>query len=239
MGQRSVQVVADANTIAVAAAERIISIADRKLDFSIALSGGSTPKTLYQLLATEEYSKRARWKNWRVYFGDERCVPPTDNDSNYRMAMESLLDHVPLPEGQIFRMKGEGDPHQAAMDYGMLLKREFGDGGLDVVLLGMGDDGHTASLFPHTAALDETYHRCVANYVEKMKTWRITMSAPFINRARQVIVMVSGAAKALRVEQVLQGPADPHTLPIQMIDPASGELLWLMDAAAAGMDLTD
>jgi 6-phosphogluconolactonase len=236
MGERSIQVVGDADAIAAAAAEKIISIADGKGDFSIALARGSTPKTLYQLLAREDYSKRMRWKDWRVYFGDERCVPPGHPESNYRMACEALLDQVPIPEGQVFRMKGEGEPEEAAKDYGRLLKQDFGDGGLDVVLLGMGEDGHTASLFPDTAALDEKDHRCVANYVEKLKTWRVTMSVPFINRARQIIVMVSGAAKARRIEQVLQGPSDPHTLPIQMIDPVEGEMLWLMDAAAAGMN---
>src|SRR5580658_1249041 len=133
MSNRSIRVVADPNAIAAAAAEKIISIADSKPDFSIALSGGSTPKTLYQLLATEPYSKRIRWKNWRVYFGDERSVPPTHPDSNYRMACEALLDHVPIPPDQVFRMKGESDPQQAATDYGKLLKQDFGDGGLDVI----------------------------------------------------------------------------------------------------------
>jgi 6-phosphogluconolactonase len=235
MSNRSIHVVPDPNAIAAAAAEKIIALAEGKSDFSIALAGGSTPKTLYSLLANKKYSDRIQWETWRVYFGDERCVAPTDKDSNYRMAKESLLDHVSISISQIFRMKGEGDPQQAAIDYGKLLKRDFGDGGPDVVLLGMGDDGHTASLFPHTLALSETEHRCVANYVEKLKTWRITMSAPFINRARQVIVMVSGANKGRRVEQVLQGPPDPQELPIQMIDPEDGELLWLMDAPAAGM----
>ena len=149
---------------------------------------------------------------------------------------ESLLDEVAIPPANIHRMKGEIDPNQAAIEYGQLLKADFGDGGLDVVLLGMGDDGHTASLFPHSAALGETHHRCVANWVEKFKTWRITMSAPFINRAKQVIVMVSGAGKAKRVQEVLEGPANPTELPIQMIDPGEGEMLWLLDAPAAAME---
>lgn len=236
MSNRSIRVVADVDAIAAAAAKTIISIADERGDFSIALSGGGTPKTLYQLLATEAYSKRIRWKDWRVYFGDERCVPPGHPDSNYRIACEALLDHVPIPQRQVFRIKGEEGPEHAAKDYGKLLKRDFGDGGLDVVLLGMGADGHTASLFPHTAALEEREHRCVANYLEKLKSWRITMSAPFINRARQIIVMVSGSAKARRIEQVLQGPIDANTLPIQMINPVGGQMLWLMDVAAAGMN---
>jgi len=239
MSTPTIQVVPDASAIAVAAAQKIIEIADAAIphrgNFSIALSGGSTPKTLFQLLATDYFIKRIDWKNWQIYFGDERCVPPAHPDSNFRMARESLLDHVDIPPDHIHRMKGEIEPQQAAIEYGQLLKQNFGDAGLDVILLGMGDDGHTASLFPHTAALAESHHRCVANYVEKLGVWRITMTAPFINRAGQIIVMVSGAAKAKRIDQVLTGPRDPQTLPIQMIDPTDGNLLWLMDAPAAGM----
>jgi 6-phosphogluconolactonase len=240
MSKPTIQVVADANAIAAAAAEKIIELADVAISqrggFSIALSGGSTPKTLFQLLATDSYIKRIDWKNWQIYFGDERCVPPTHADSNFRMASEALLDHVPIQPDHIHRMKGEIEPQQVAIEYGQVLKQNFGDGGLDVILLGMGDDGHTASLFPHTAALNEMNHRCVANYVEKLGVWRITMTAPFINRSRQVIIMVSGAAKAQRIEQVLLGPIDPQSLPIQMIAPFDGGLLWIMDVAAAAMD---
>lgn len=236
----SIQVVANSDAIAAAAAERIIALANDAIvqegRFSIALSGGSTPKTLYTLLASDNYIKRIDWKSWHIYFGDERCVPPTHADSNFRMASEALLDQVPIVPDNVHRMKGEIEPQQSAVEYGQLLKRDFGEGGLDLVLLGMGDDGHTASLFPHTAALAETHHRCVANYVEKLKAWRITLTAAFINRARQVIIMVSGGAKAQRVEEVLQGPADHQRLPIQMISPQRGGLLWIMDSAAAGMD---
>jgi 6-phosphogluconolactonase len=240
MSNPIIQVVSDAPAIAAAAAEKIVELANAAISqrggFSIALSGGSTPKTLFQLLATDSYTKRIDWKNWQIYFGDERCVPPIHPDSNFRMASEALLDHVAILPDHIHRMKGEIEPQEAAIEYGKLLKQNFGDTGLDVILLGMGDDGHTASLFPHTAALGETKHRCVANYVEKLGVWRITMTAPFINRARQIIVMASGGAKAKRIDQVLQGPPDPQTLPIQMIDPVEGEMLWLMDVAAAGMD---
>jgi 6-phosphogluconolactonase len=240
MSTPSIQVVVDAAAVAEAAAEKIVALAaeaiSRQGGFSIALSGGSTPKALFRLLAGDSYVRRIDWKNWHIYFGDERCVPPTHADSNFRMASEAMLDHVPIAPEHIHRMKGEIDPEQAAIEYGQILKANFGDGGLDVILLGMGDDGHTASLFPNTAALEEAHHRCVANYVEKLKAWRITMSAPFINRAGQVIVMVSGAAKAKRLEEVLLGPANPREFPIQMIAPGGGELLWIMDAAAAGMN---
>ncbi len=160
MSSRSIDVVADLNALAAAAADRIVKAADDAIanrgGFSIALSGGSTPKTLFQLLAGESYSKRIDWNNWQIYFGDERCVPPDHPDSNFRMASEALLDRVPIRPDHIHRMKGEIDPQLAATEYGQLLKQDFGDGGLDVILLGMGDDGHTASLFPHTAALAET-----------------------------------------------------------------------------------
>jgi 6-phosphogluconolactonase len=150
------------------------------------------------------------------------------------MAREAMLSRVPVPSENVFRMRGEIDPNEAAVEYGRLLKEHFGDGGLDLILLGMGDDGHTASLFPGTAALNETKHRCVANFVPKMNAWRITMSAPFINRADQVVFMVSGAGKAKVLREVLEGPRDPQRLPSQLIHPVNGGLTWLLDSAAAG-----
>jgi 6-phosphogluconolactonase len=243
MSNRFIKVVADPAAVASTAAKRIVDLAEDAIatrgSFSIALSGGSTPKTLFQLLAAEPYAKRIDWKNWKIYFGDERCVPPTHPDSNFRMASEAMLDKVPIPPDQIHRMKGEIDPQQAATEYGQLLKQNFGDGGLDIILLGMGDDGHTASLFPKTAALNETHHRCVANFVEKLGVWRITMTAPFINRARQIIIMATGAAKADRLHQVLDGPPDTQNLPIQLIDPPNGQALWLLDSAAAAIVKTN
>lgn len=226
------------------AAERIIAAihqragaqtAEKSGIFSIALSGGRTPEGLYKLLASERYRSRIDWSRVEIYFGDERCVPPDSDQSNYRMASEALLSRVPIPAGHVHRMRGEIDPQQAAKEYGELLQQKFGDGGIDLVLLGMGDDGHTASLFPGTSALEETRHRCVANYVDKLKAWRITLSAPFINRAATVMVLVSGAEKAARLQEVLEGPPDPRRLPIQMIAPADGKMIWLLDAAAAGM----
>jgi 6-phosphogluconolactonase len=234
-----IKVVPDPGHLAAEAAERMVILASEAISqrqiFSIALSGGSTPKALFELLATDAYAKRIDFSKWDVYFGDERCVPPAHKDSNFRMAKESLFGHVNIPPEQIHRMKGEIEPQQAAVEYGKLLKEKFGDAGLDLILLGMGDDGHTASLFPETAALDEREHRCIANFVPRLNVWRITMSAPFINRARQIMIMAAGAAKAARIAEVLEGPKNPHRLPIQMIDPSPGHLVWLMDAPAAGM----
>ena len=234
-----IKVVADPAEIAREAAERVIAAAGRAAEegrtFSLALAGGGTPKALYELLATDPYQSRLDWLRVEVFFGDERTVPPDHKDSNYRMAREALLSKVPIPGDNVYRMAGERDPNEAAKEYGRMLKEKFGEGGLDVVLLGMGDDGHTASLFPETEALDEARHRCMANFVPKLNTWRLTLTAPFINRSRDVIVLVSGAGKAQRLQEVLEGPPDPKRLPAQLIRPAAGRMTWIVDAPAAGM----
>ena len=235
-----IRVLPDLPSIAHEAAERIVALAAEKIDshdeFSMVLSGGSTPKTLYELLAGEEYRDLIEWTKVKIFFGDERCVPPDHKDSNYNMARIALLSEVPIPGDNVYRMRGEIDPNQAAIEYGQMLKENFADAGPDLVLLGMGDDGHTASLFPHSQALNETKHRCTANFVEKFNTWRITMTAPFLNRAGEIIIMVSGAAKTSVLKQVLEGPKNPKQFPIQLIDPESGKLTWLLDVAAAQME---
>lgn len=205
--------------------------------FSVALSGGSTPKALHKCLAAKPLRDQIDWTRVQIFFGDERCVPPDHADSNYRMARETLLSQVPIPGDNIYRVRGEIEPADAAQEYGQLLKEKFADGGLDLVLLGMGPDGHTASLFPHTAALTESKHRCVANHVEKLNAWRITMTAPFINRAAAVMLLVAGADKARRLESVFHSEPNPQEQPVQMIAPGSGKLAWLLDAAAAGMEV--
>ena len=221
----------------VAAADEAVELRDT---FSLVLAGGSTPKKLYELLAAEPYRSDVAWPRVEVFFGDERAVPPDHADSNYRMARDALLSKVPIPGDNIYRIKGELDPpEEAAKQYGQMLKERFGDDGPDLVLLGMGEDGHTASIFPGTPAVAETKHRVVANHVEQSttgKSWRITMTAPFINRARQVMLLVTGANKAARVAEVLEADIDaPPRYPVQLISPAGGRLVWLLDAAAAGM----
>lgn len=239
-----IKVVPDAKAVAEEAARRVVEAqrdaVARNGSFSIALSGGSTPKALYALLADEKgpYRAQIHWDKWHVFFGDERGVPPDHKDSNFRMATEALLSKVPIPEAQVYRMEGERDANAAAIDYGRMLKEKFGGGGLDVVLLGMGGDGHTASIFPHTEATREREHR-VVGYFAKVSTtgesWRITMTAPFINRAGLILVLLAGGDKAPRVQEVLEGPRDPERLPIQLIEPARGHMAWIMDVAAAGM----
>jgi 6-phosphogluconolactonase len=234
-----IKVVPDPPSVALTAAERITAFAESAIElrgaFSIVLSGGSTPKALYTLLASEPFRSSIDWTKVHVFFGDERCVPPDDSQSNYRMARESLLSKVPVPGDNVYRIRGEIDPAEAAREYGETLKDYFADSGPDVTLLGMGDDGHTASLFPHTEALKELKQPCVANFVPKMNTWRVTMSAPFLNRSNEVLILVTGAGKAQRIAQVLEGPRVPDELPIQRISPTAGRLVWIMDVAAAGM----
>ena len=245
-----IKVVPDPAAIAAEAAERIVRAADEAIAlsgrFRIGLSGGSTPKLLFDLLASDVYRERIDWSTVEVFFADERCVPPDHADSNYRLARETLLSKVKIPGDNVYRMHGEVEPpNEAAKEYGLMLKEKFGGptiedgGGLDVILLGMGEDGHTASLFPGTAAVNEAKHRCVANFVPKLNTWRLTLTAPFINRSREVIVLVAGASKAKVLAEVLEGPRDPQRLPVQLIAPASGKLSWLIDAAAAGMAEAD
>jgi 6-phosphogluconolactonase len=237
----NIKVFPDPPTVAREAAMRIVELARQSISererFTISLSGGSTPKTLYELLATEEFRDQLDWPRIEIFFGDERCVPPDHPDSNYRMVREALLDKVAIPGDNIYRIHGEIDPQQAAIEYGKLLKEEFQDGGPDLTLLGMGPDGHTASLFPHTEALKEMKHRCVANFVPKFNAWRITTTVPYINRSGQVLVMAVGKEKAPILQEVLEGPPDPDRLPIQMISPVLGRMTWLLDIAAAEMEM--
>lgn len=244
---REIKVVPDAKAVAAEAAVRVAAAAERAIAergrFSIALSGGSTPKALYGLLAAEPYRSRIDWAKIHVLFGDERAVPPDHKDSNYRMAAEGLLTKVPVPGDNVYRMRGElGDKaDEAAREYGLMLKEEFPHG-LDLVLLGMGADGHTASIFPHTRAVSETEHRVIGYFAENSSTgasWRITLTAPFINAAREILVLVAGADKAQRLAEVLEGPDEPDRLPIQLIKPVGGNIVWITDAAAAGMNDRD
>lgn len=232
----------DPDTLAHEAARRFIQSAREAIDlsdrFTVALSGGSTPKAMHQVIASD-YRDAIDWTKVEIFFGDERCVPAEHAESNYRMARETLLSKLPIPLDNVYRMRGEIDPNEAAKEYGLMLKEKFGDGGLDLIFLGLGEDGHTASLFPGTEAVNETHHRCVANYAEHSttgKSWRITLTAPFINRCREVMFLVAGAAKAKALAAVLEGPPQPENIPAQLIHPENGKLIWLLDAQAAAMD---
>lgn len=239
MPQPKIVVLNDPATVGAEVANLIVEACQQAVmasgRFTLVLAGGSTPFYAYEIMSTPPDRDRILWEKTHVFFGDERCVPPSDEESNYKMADGSLLSKVPIPPGQVHRMKGEDDPDAAAKEYGQMLKQQFGEGGPDVVLLGMGEDGHTASLFPGSPALDETEHRCVATVKPDSGQNRITLTAPFLNKARLVIVMVTGEAKAKRLADVLEGETDPKRQPIQMIDPES-DLIYVCDVAAAGMD---
>ena len=241
-----IQVFSSPELLADAVAQHIVTSAAEAISsrgrFTLALAGGSTPRAAYSRLATGDSRLAAGdWQlatgDWRlvhILWGDERCVPPDDFRSNYRMAKEALLDRVPIPADQIHRIRGEDDPEKAAADYERELRTLLGSEGLDLVLLGLGEDGHTASLFPGQAAVHETARWVVAVPAPDGTMWRITLTPAVLNTARNVTFVVSGASKALRLQQVLQGPFTPDVLPAQAIRPTQGRLTWMVDAAAAG-----
>lgn len=206
----------------------------------IAISGGSTPKVMFKLLADPSYPflTDVPWDKLDLFWVDERSVPPTDTDSNFRMTREALLDHVPLDPSHIHRIEGELDPELAASRYESELRNAFKLEGaetptFDLILLGMGDDGHTASLFPHTEGLNEMARLVIANHVPQKDTWRVTLTWPVINQGRKVAFLLEGGAKAKLLNDVLTGPYQPETYPTQLIRPASGKLTFLLDEAAA------
>jgi len=239
---RTIRVVADKEAVSRTAAEEFVRLAKEanaaRGRFVVALSGGSTPRRLYQLLADAPFRGQVDWPTVQLFWGDERSVPPDHPDSNYRMTREAMLDKLGLAAGQVHRLLAERpDRDAAAQEYQNEIAQVFGvpaDGpppAFDLALLGMGPDGHTASLFPHTEALKETRRWVAPNFVPKFDTWRMTFTRPMLNRAANVLFLVAGEDKTDRVVQVLEGPADPDGLPSQSIDGAS--TVWLLDRAAA------
>jgi 6-phosphogluconolactonase len=223
----------DAASLARAAAEHFVTLATEAIaangQFLVALSGGSTPRATYTLLADDEFVTRVDWPRVHVFWGDERCVPPDHPDSNYRMAYEALLDRIAIPAENIHRIQGELPPDQAAAAYRAELETALSiNGRFDLILLGMGADGHTASLFPGTAALEERERPVAAVYVKHLQAWRITLTLPVINAARHVLFLVSGAAKAPALARAGAGEA----LPASLVQPSQGQLIWLVDQDA-------
>lgn len=239
-----VRVVTDAAEVARAGADLVVEAARQAIAergrFTIALSGGSTPRALYTLLATPAYRQEVDWGRVEVFWGDERCVPPDDAQSNYRMARETLLDTVPIPAGQVHRIQGEDDPGAAAETYAAELRAAFGTAAgqwprLDLVLLGMGPDGHTASLFPDTDAARIADRLVAAPFVPHLNAHRITLTLPVLNAARLVVFLAGGADKQamLRTVRAAGTTGDP-ALPSSLVHPTPGTLLWLVDRAAVG-----
>jgi 6-phosphogluconolactonase len=242
-----VNVFADAPALAAASAERFVEAAEHAIAdharFVVALSGGSTPQPTFELLAREPLASRVNWSRVHIVWGDERCVPPTSAESNYRMAREALLDHVPIPPENVHRMHGEDDPERAAASYEATLRTLFRTPSsspsfepgrnIDLALLGLGDNGHTASIFPGSAIVDERSRWIRSEYVPAVSMWRITMTAPLLNAATGILFLVTGGEKASVLRQVVEGPRKPHELPAQLIAPTHGRIQWLADSAAA------
>tara|TARA_R110001606_G_scaffold361754_7_gene515286 strand:+ start:204208 stop:204918 length:711 start_codon:yes stop_codon:yes gene_type:complete len=229
------KILADTPSLIEAAAEQFVSAARAAIAkrgvFYVALSGGSTPKDLYKKLATSPYVEQIDWTRVHLFFGDERCVLPTHDESNFKMAREALINHVPIPEANVHRMPTEeGVAPEVAIRYCRIMKEVMQEQPLDLVLLGLGPDGHIASLFPDTAALDATT-KTTSLYVDKFASWRVTMTYPTINAARQVIVFIAGEGKATIVHDITTDAV--QDLPVQRLAP-QGEYYWFMDKAAAG-----
>ena len=211
--------------------------------FIAALSGGKTPVTLYTMLTQKPFTSQIPWARVHLFWVDERCVPPDHEDSNYRMVRERLLDHVPILPDNVHRMRGEMDPVEAAARYEEGMRQFFSSSQssegafpvFDLVLLGLGGDGHTASLFPGTRAIRESARWVLGHYVDAKKGWRITLTPPVINAARMAVFTVAGAGKAAVLKDVMEGPFRPDFLPAQIVRPDSGNLLWMLDREAAAL----
>jgi 6-phosphogluconolactonase len=240
-----IEVLEDSAALAHEAARRFIQLAQPSIDqrgrFAVALAGGSTPAALYRLLAQEAYRGQVNWARTWIFFSDERCVSPDSRDSNYQMARETLLDHVLLPEANIFRIHGEWPPQRAADAYALQLRAKLKEEDrswpqLDLALLGMGDDGHTASLFPGMPALAVMDQLVVAtgvpDYVQP-NVARVTLTLPVLNAAAQVLFLVAGEQKAGAVARVLGRSQPAGPLPAGRVRPTGGALTWLLDRAAA------
>jgi 6-phosphogluconolactonase len=208
--------------------------------FAAALSGGKTPVALYSILAKPPFALQIPWTRVHLFWVDERCVPPDHRDSNYRMVRELLLDHVPMPPANIHRMPGEMDPVEAAALYERGLRDFFVPPGaafpvFDFIFLGLGEDGHTASLFPGARAVHESALWVLCHYADAQKGWRITLTPPVINSARMVVFLAAGSGRAAVLKDILEGPYRPDSLPAQVVRPAGGELLWMLDRDAAAL----
>ncbi|MEB2307899.1 MAG: 6-phosphogluconolactonase [Candidatus Brocadiaceae bacterium] len=241
---REILIVANPDELNHRAAQEFISQAGKAIQakgfFTVVLSGGSTPRGLYTILASDLYRGQVSWPDVYLFWGDERCVLPHHPDSNYSMAYESLICRVPIPKEHVYRIPAEIEDHtHAAMEYERTVKaffhlneREFPR--FDLILLGMGDDGHTASLFPFSSALDKTSRLVISNYIEKLGAYRITLTVPVINQAAEVMFLITGESKATVLREVIEGDYQPQRLPTQLIQPINGRLLFFADRMAAG-----
>jgi 6-phosphogluconolactonase len=241
MTEREVIVCQDVGELNRKAAEQFIGLASKAIQqsgqFTVALSGGSTPKTTYSLLASADHKDRVDWFRVHLFWGDDRCVPPDHPESNFRMVQESLLSKVQIPSENVHRMMGEKEPEQAATEYEEHLRQFFhlAHGSVprfDLIFLGLGEDGHTASLFPGSPALDEQNRLVAKVYVERLKAYRLTLTLPVINAAAQVSFLITGQSKSAIVKDLLS--SDGSDRPAGRIKPVNGQLTWFITQDAAG-----
>jgi 6-phosphogluconolactonase len=212
-----------------------VSAIDGSGRFVVSLAGGTTPKATYSMFAKAPYASAIDWSAVDIFFGDERCVPPDNEQSNYKMAFEAFIGPLGISDSQVHRMRGEDDPQQAAIAYRGVLFDELGEQpSFDLVMLGIGPDGHTASLFPGEDPLTDNQEKVRAVYATSHEQWRLTLTPSVFNPAQAVVFAATGAEKADVIGVVRQGSYDPITLPAQIIAPNDGELIWLVDKAAAG-----
>ena len=236
----NLQIYEDTKALAQAAADHFVAVSEEAIEnrgrFTVALSGGSTPQEAYSRLSDPMLATKVSWRNVHLFWGDERCVPPEHPDSNYRMARKTMIQKVPIPQANVHRIQGEMDPDLAAEAYVAELQSVFGSEErprFDLIFLGLGEDGHTASLFPGSLALRETEHWVLAVFEEAPQAWRVTLTPPVLNAARQLSFLVAGESKAARLQEVLEGEPQPEPLPAQLIQPLNGQVTWLVDKAAA------
>jgi len=242
MADPEIVICRDATELSQRGAEQFIQLAHRSVEmsgrFAVALSGGSTPKNLYSLLASPGYKERVPWKNVHLFWGDERCVPPDHPESNFRLVQEALLSKLDIPPENVHRMAGEKKPEVAAAEYEEILRRFFRLSNVefprfDLVLLGIGEDGHTASLFPGSDVLDETKRLVVACYVENLGAYRLTLTLPVLNNGAAIVFLVTGENKSAAVKQALEPEVGEPMVPASRIRPADGKLIWLLSQDAA------
>ncbi len=236
-----IAIYSDRDTLSQQAAQYIVRIASESIAarglFTIALSGGTTPRKLYSLLGSEPYSSQIDWKLVHIFWGDERCVPPDNPDSNFFMAQEMLLSKIPIPAFQVHRMPADQpDRDAASQEYTLEMQRTFGTHGIpafDLIQLGMGPEGHTASLFPHQASLHENQRLVMPVSVPKPPPDRLTFTPPLLNAARNILFLVTGSDKADALQAVLEGAYQPDEYPAQIVCPPNDEVVWMLDTAVA------
>ncbi len=239
--KKRIHVYPNKEKLVIATTERVINLIGQAIQengfCNIALAGGNTPREVYSMLAANSYRGRVDWNRIHLFWGDERMVPPEHRDSNFRMVQQTLLKHVNIPDGNVHRIRGEIEPEQASVEYTKLLHDHFREDSprFDLILLGVGEDGHTASLFPDTDAIEECERHAVAVFVPRLNTWRVTLTVPVLNAAREVFFLVSGSPKSNIIKHIMSIKQPTKDLPATLVNPENGTLHWMLDSDAAAL----